>query len=141
MDKPYKPELGQACFGCPTSEFACGEFVEAGLRYLCNEIERVEWNIRQEQFESPSSNNGSEYNTYAFQMRAYYWGEDEKLQALPNFSCDGLEVRWYKYLGRGMSMNKEIDANEFFKIIDKCLKAVREREKCELKKVNRWIGD
>jgi hypothetical protein len=139
--KKYEPELGQMCFGCPTSEFACPEFIEAGLKHLSDEIERVEGNIRQEQFDSPTHNNGSEYNTYAFQMRAYYWGEDEKKQCLPNFICDGLEVRWYKYLGRGMSMNKEIDANEFFKIIEKCLKAVREREVCELKKKGLWYGD
>jgi hypothetical protein len=126
--KKYIPEIGQACFGCPTSEFSCPEFIEAGLKHLSDEIEIVELNIRQKEFVSPTKISGTVYNTYAFQMRAYYWGEDEKIQSTPNFSCDGLEIRWYKYLGRGMSMNKEIDANNFFKIIDKCLKAVRERE-------------
>jgi hypothetical protein len=74
--KKYIPEIGQACFGCPTSEFSCPEFIEAGIKHLSDEIERVEWNIRQEQFESPIHNNGSEYNTYVFTMRAYYWGEE-----------------------------------------------------------------
>ena len=122
-------ELGQILFGNPISEFKCPEFIEAGLRHLANEIERIEWNNKQEEYEAPISNNGGEYKTDTFEMRAYYWGEDEKLAALPNFKCGSFELRWYKYCGRGMSMNKKIDANEFFEIINKCLESVRKLEK------------
>lgn len=127
--KKYRPELGQMCFGCPSSEFECPEFIEAGLRYLSDEIERIEWNIQQEEYESPVANNGAEYKTDIFEIRAYYWGEDKKLSMLPNFKYNDFEVRWYKHLGRGMSMNKEIDANTYFKIIDKCLKNVRKKDR------------
>ncbi len=124
MEK-YEPELGQAVFGCPTSEFRCPHFIEAGLQYLACEIERVEWNRRQEEFQSPTRNYSTEYKTDAFEMYAYYWGDDEKLSERPNFKCGDFEIRWYKYAGRGMSMNKEIDANKFFEIMDRCIQSVR----------------
>lgn len=128
MSKKYIPELGQGAFGCPTSEFECPEFIEAGLRYLASEIERVEWNLTQKEYEAPTANNGGQYKTDAFEMYAYYWGEDENLCNRPNFKCGEFEIRWYKYLGREMSMNKDIDANDFFKIMDKCLKSVRAKD-------------
>jgi len=42
---------------------------------------------------------------------------------LPNFRhfASGLEVRWYKYIGRGMSCNQEITAEVFKKIADECV--------------------
>jgi len=121
----YSPEIGQLAFGCPTSQYACPEFVEAGLAHLANEIERVLWNTNQKTMAAPTENNGSQYATDAFEMRAYYWGDDKTLASLPNFRCGDFEVRWYKFLGRGMSMNKEIDANAFFELIEKCLTSVR----------------
>ena len=205
--KPYEPELGQFVWGQPTSEFSCPDFIEAGLRMLADEIERVEWNLRQEQYEAPTSNNGGEYQTEAFEMYAYYWGDctcgaecpqhsdecqrinqdafnkwnDARWQACgfpasddllelgdtdefdaahprpewtctcgaengwagrehheptclsvrPNFKCGDFEVRWYKYLGRGMSMNQDIDANRFFELIDKCLESVRAKDRSD----------
>ena len=124
-------ELGQMAFGVPISEYACPAFIAAGLEHLANEIERVEWNIRQEQYCAPTGNNGQEYETPVFQMRAYYWGDAEAVMELPNFESDGLEIRWYKHLGRGMSMNQDIDANTFFRVIDRCVKSVRDKEQCE----------
>jgi len=120
-----QPGLVQFAFGCPTSEFECPEFIEAGLNHLASEIERVEWNRTQEHFKAPTGNNGGSYKTAQFAMRAYYWGENRKRGLLPNFKCGDFEVRWYKHLGRGMSMNRKIDANRFFNLIDKCLAGVR----------------
>jgi hypothetical protein len=117
----YQPELGQAAFGCPVGEFECPLFIEAGLMYLAREIELSEWNRTQKQFDAPVVNNGGEFKTGEFAMHAYYWGDDEALEARPNFKCGDFEVRWYKYLGRGMSMNRDIDANDYFAIIEKCV--------------------
>lgn len=126
MSKYYTPELGQFLHSqSKFSEYKCPDFIKAGLQILSDEIERVEWNTNQVRYDSPIHNNGEVYENKMFSMRAYYWGDTEEVACLPNFSCDGFEVRWYKYLGRGMSMNQEIDANEFFRLIDKCLKYVR----------------
>ncbi len=207
----YEPEMGQAIFGQPHSEYECPEFIHAGLTRLAEEMARVERNITQQEYESPTSNSGAIYETDAFSMHAYYWGDctcgaqqpqhtDEcqrgnqsrwmewrdarsekckcnveatedgefyELDAVlceqfakdnpepqwkcvcgaadgwverdecdvtcrtmqPNFKCGDFEVRWYKYLGRGMSMNRVVDANEFFELIDKCLASVHDKER------------
>ena len=108
-------------------KYECPEFIEAGLTYLAREIERVEWNITQKKYEAPVANNGGFYKTEVFTIRAYNWKENP--DRLPNFRCGSFCVYWYKYLGRGMSMNKAIDANEFFQLIDKCFESVRKKER------------
>lgn len=77
MGKKYVPELGQAAFGCPTSEYECPEFVEAGLRYLDLEIKRVWWNVHQVEWASAFGNNASQFNLNPyFHVRAYDWSMD-----------------------------------------------------------------
>ena len=123
----YSPELGQALFGNPTSEYECPDFIEAGLRYLDYNIEIYCTNLEQV-YISPFENRGANINMCdVFEVNSYYWGDDEELKNRPNFKCGDFEVRWYKYLGRGMSMNQEIDANRFFEIIDKCLDALQNK--------------
>lgn len=39
---------------------------------------------------------------------------------LPNFRSDDFEVRWYKYIGRGMTTNRVVDEVEINKIFDYC---------------------
>lgn len=126
----FMPELGQYLFGCPTSEFECPEFIEAGLKHLAEEIERIENNKEHTiSYEAPIHNNGEVYETPVFSLRAYYWGENEIEEAKPNFKYKNFEIRWYKYIGRGMSMNRKIKADEFFQIIDHCIEHVRRKEK------------
>jgi len=38
----------------------------------------------------------------------------------PNFKCGDLEIRWYKYLGRGMSANRPFTRDELRGIFRKC---------------------
>ena len=126
--KRYIPELGQAVFGCPTSQYDCPEYIEAGLKHLNDELCRIMWNKNQKEYQSPFGNYANEYKNDTFEVRSYYWGDNEDKAVLPNFQCGDFEVRWYKYLGRGMSMNKSLDANEFFDIIDRCIKSVRRED-------------
>lgn len=99
-------------------EFECPEFVEAGLCYLDYIL-----GIAVEDPDSPFQNTGAVFECPVFTVRAYNWNEDAP--DLPNFECDGFEVRWYKYLGRGMTMNRKVDANEFFALIEKCVKYLK----------------
>src|SRR3989338_4395231 len=39
-------------------------------------------------------------------------------EVLPNFRCDNLEIRWYKYIGRGMSVNREVSRKELREIFE-----------------------
>ncbi len=51
---------------------------------------------------------------------------------LPNFRCGDFEVSWYKYLGRGMSMNRAVSEAESVQILTRCLESVRRDEQDRL---------
>jgi hypothetical protein len=107
------------------------ELLEAALRYLSEEIERVEWNNTQENFEAPTSNNGGDYSTDKFKMRAYCWcmGVRHPEECPPNFEWDKYKVEWYKYLGRGMTVTPEMPPDEINRMLIECLASVRAKEK------------
>lgn len=102
----------------------CPDFIEAGLIYLELEMGRV-WGNFGLKFVSPFRNTGTNFKNDVFEVNAYDWSGKSDA---PNFRCDGLEIYWYKYMGRDMWMNMNIDANEFFKLIDKCVKSIRGME-------------
>lgn len=115
-------ELGQMLFGNKFDEFDAPDFVTAGFLLLEHEIGRVEWNRRQEIFESPLGGGCEDYKNKVFEIHSYYWNENPRLKLRPNFKCGSFEVRWYKHMGRGMTMNQDIDANKFFAILGKYMK-------------------
>ena len=121
-------ELGQLVKGDTVHEYGCPDFIEAGLAYLASRIETEAWNQTQESYDAPTGNCGGWCRTGTFEIRSYCWDEDSPRAELPNFKCGELEIKWYKYLGRGMSMNIDIDANEFFEIIDDCIESLRNLE-------------
>ena len=97
--KPYEPELGQMCFGNPTGEYECSVEIGVLLEAIGALIELTTGTV------DPTGNNGAEYKNDTFEMRSYYWGEDEAMQDAPNFKYGDIEIRWYKYCHRGMSAN------------------------------------
>ena len=113
-------ELGQMMFGNPVGTHSCPDYVEALIASIFSEIERVCWNRNQavwNRYEDPILK-GIEY-------RPYYWGEDEKEANLPNFSCKGVELRWYKHFGRSMSLNCEKSPAEWVEWFDNCMACMR----------------
>ena len=134
----FQPEIGQLIYGNRWDSFDCPWYVEAALRYLESVIERVEQNITQKKFISPLDNNATRYKTPVFELRSYSWVEcicpegkvnPKCLSCLPNFKCGPLEIRWYKYCGRGMSMNKKLNANEIAKVFKKCIDYMHKKDK------------
>lgn len=116
----YQPELGQAFFGNPWGEYETPEYVDALLDTLVAEMERVHWNTKQQKL--------NEYVTHWFgraEMRSYFWGEDAEQAALPNFAFDGVEIRWYKYRGRGQTSNVEMDPAGWVDWFNRCLAEIR----------------
>ena len=73
---------------------------------------------------------GSNFKNQVFSMRKYYWGDcecedhschDKNCPAnTPNFKCGDLEINWYKYIGRGMSVNAVIDFKKAEEIFNRC---------------------
>lgn len=46
-------------------------------------------------------------------------------EVLPNFRYGDLEIRWYKYIGRGMSVNREVTREELRRIFRKCRQSLQ----------------
>lgn len=50
---------------------------------------------------------------------------DHCSKVVPNFRCGDLEIRWYKYIGRGMSANREVSREDLRKIFRKCRQSIK----------------
>jgi hypothetical protein len=125
-------ELGQMMFSnAKVGYWEVPEIVEAVLRTIADEIERVEWNNTQKHYEAPTGNNGGEYKTDKFKMRAYCWcdGERHKKGCPANFEWRDVKITWYKYLGRGMTTNTEFTPDLANAMLEDCLASVRATEK------------
>jgi len=130
--KPYEPELGQMCFGQPWKEYGCPEWIEAFLNMIRAELDRVMWNIDQKRYDSPFGNTGNRFKNDVFEVEAYSWN-DEVNQAY-NFKWKDVEISWYKYLGRGMSINQELTHEKAVQMLDECLKSLREMDEDNFEK-------
>jgi len=120
----YEPEMGQAIFGNPMGFYECPEFVGALLKYLLEEIERVYWNVNQKEWDK-----NEDPKIKGIEFNSYYWGDNEEEGEKPNFKFKSVEIRWYKYVGRGMSLNKEMSEKQWRQWFDKCLKVIRKADK------------
>ena len=115
--RPYEPELGQLMYGTPPGEFTFGKLEKwavTSLRRLATltKVESLSQNI-----------GGVSFRNDVFEMRNYHWCADDEdcpEAARPNFKCGDVEIRWYKYLGRGMSVNRQITKEELTEIFQKC---------------------
>lgn len=125
MYDKYEPELGQFAFGQPWKEFECPKLLESALRMIDDELDRIMWNIHQEKYPSPFSNTANDFKCDAFEVDAYNWGDDDQPY---NFKWRDVEISWYKYLGRGMSVNQKISNDKISEMLDDCMDALRRYE-------------
>lgn len=51
--------------------------------------------------------------------------ESNCLLVLPNFRCGDFELRWYKYIGRGMKVSKPMSLAELDGMFNKCEESLR----------------
>lgn len=133
----YEPELGQMIFGQPYKEHDASNLMIAALRAIGDDLERIMWNIHQEVYASPFGNTGNSFKEIKeFQVEAYSWNEEYEQPW--NFKWKDIEVSWYKYNGRGTSVNREVSPLEIAQMLDACLSALleyreqmRENGECE----------
>jgi hypothetical protein len=61
-----------------------------------------------------------------FIMRVYFWGDDEEIEALPNFlhKKSGLEIQWYKYPLRDSYSNVKLTPEKFTEILQDCKRSM-----------------
>lgn len=98
-------------------------YVEAALEKIDAELNRVMWNIHQQEYCSPFSNSGEQYKDNIFEVEAYDWDDNSKQEF--NFKWKDYKIRWYKYCGRGMEANRYMSAQECAEMLDECLADIR----------------
>lgn len=114
----YTPELGQALWGHLTKEYEASDILDAALCFLRDRLETVLWNNFQRECPSPFNNSGSRFDTEGLSIHSYSWVDDDQPW---NFKCGDIEVSWYKYLGRGMSVNKDLTPSEVSELLKTAL--------------------
>jgi hypothetical protein len=121
MDE-YIPELGQAIFGQPYKKYSASDLFIAALQCL---RDRLEMNIFYN-YTSPFGNYGNSFKCDTFEVEAYSW--DENYDQPYNFKYKDIEVSWYKYLGRGTTINRKVSNDEIAGMLTDCLKAIDKYE-------------
>lgn len=111
----YEPELGHAVFGQPPQTFECPMHMLAVLRALAQQ-----WEVIRGEDPSPFDNTGVFYQCDGLCIQAYCWNEEI---AQPwNLKWEDIEISWYKYLGRGISINNEVSIARAQELKASCLK-------------------
>ena len=126
----YEPEIGQAVFGQPFHKYEASELLIAALESIRRELQRIYWNNHQEEIQDPFGNTGGEYKNNTFCVYAYDWNEDNEQSY--NFKWKDVEISWYKYLGRGTSVNQNMSPNKINEMLEDCLQSIRIEEKDNL---------
>lgn len=134
-------ELGQVLSGAYYGDYDVSDFTEALIRSAIDEYARVFWNVNQCEFNTtycfPESTRevveDQKLDVPGLEIRPYYWGDDDAEAEKPNLSFNGVEIRWYKYVGRGMTTNVLYTPEQWSKWYNKLLKAIRKQEPDELR--------
>ncbi len=121
MSDQYEPELGQLAFGQPNKEYKASHLLIAVLASIRDELLRCEYNVGQLSFD-PFGNTGSKFKNDVFEVEAYSWDKDYEQPY--NFKYKNIEVSWYKWLGRGMSVNRVLTYEDLNNMLEDCLKSL-----------------
>ena len=116
-------ELGNIIFNTnKNQQYNCPRWIVALLNELNNQLNRVMWNIHQEEYQSPFENTANSFKNDVFEVQAYNW--DDEVHQLYNFKCDDIEISWYKYLGRDTTINGEYEPQKIIDMFNKCLQSI-----------------
>jgi hypothetical protein len=119
-----------------TQRYEADAFIEALLRGIVHELERVYWNWNQEQL-----NNREDWEFLeipGFEYRRYCWTDDPGECARPNMKFGAVIIDWYKYLGRGMSVNVDWSALQWKSWFNDVLKALSMYDVCIQHRHHAW---
>jgi len=119
MENVYEPELGQMLFGQPTQEYKVEQYLEDALRAI-----KYAFDVLYLDEDNPFGNVGTSFKNGVFEVEAYSW--DENYDQPYNFKWNDVEVSWYKYFARGISVNRQVTAEEARLLLIECLKSLLE---------------
>lgn len=116
-------ELGNIIFNTnKNQQYDCPRWVVALLDSLDSELDRVMWNIHQEEYHSPFENTANSFKNDVFEVQSYSW--DDEVHQSYNFKCDDIEISWYKYLGRDTTINGQYEPQKIIDMFNKCLQSI-----------------
>ena len=116
-------QLALLCFSPNTIHYYdCPDYVVALLRDIARKLDVVMWNSKQKEYDNPFGNTGNDFMCDTFEVHAYNWNED--INQPYNFKCGDIEISWYKYLGRGCTMNNKWSQSAMIEMYNKCMKAL-----------------
>lgn len=98
----------------------CPTYIIALLKHIDWELSVLMWNQNQEEYESPFDNTGNTYENQTFEVSAFNWGTEED----GVFKYKDIEITWYKHLGRGTLINREITPDEAVDMFNDCLESL-----------------
>ncbi len=101
------------------------ESVETALALLSSIWDIHTKHMDKKEIDNPFKNTGYKYDGECFSAHAYSWVEDEEQPW--NFKWKDVEITWYKYLGRGMEINKEITTDKLIEMVNECGKEIEKR--------------
>lgn len=145
-------ELGQILHSNPVG-FPASNFVDALITSLRSEIARVYWNVNQRAFYGAGASDIGGMRDWGAPAESapplgipgiewwpyYNWGGspedddwDQDAANRPNFSFEGVEVRWYKHFGRSLNVNVVWSAEKWVRWFERCHQTLRawEHEHC-----------
>lgn len=76
--------------------------------------------------ENPFRNEAAEFICDKFAAISYDWREDYEYGFIQpyNFKWKDFEVKWYKYLGRGMEFSRVLSNDEIATMLNECLECL-----------------
>lgn len=119
--KKYEPELGQAFFGQPWKSIECPEWMIGLIEGLRSRLSVAGWNEYQKEFDPFDDWEDAEifnrdHKDIGIEVWPYSWNDD--VEQKYNFKYQDIEISWYKHLGRGDSINREVSPAEAAKMFD-----------------------
>ena len=131
MTTLYTPEIGQVIAMEPWEQYEASDDVVNALTIIEEHLYEY-GHIEDAPYTSPFRNSGATFKNDVFQIRAYDWGwdfdDDRTDLPEPNFRWKDFEVRWYKYLGRGTTMNRDIEPREVYDMLQECIESLKSKE-------------
>lgn len=116
-------ELGNMLFNNNSNQiYECPRYIGALLEAIDNILCIKMWNKYQEEYSSPFGNTGNKFENDVFEVEAYSWNDDYEQPY--NFKYKDIEISWYKYLGRDMTINKQVTTDEAVKMFNDCIKSL-----------------
>lgn len=135
-------ELGNIAFNSNVNQkYDCPKYIIALLRDIQRQLDRIMWNIYQKDYDNPFENTSNTFSLGNFEIQAFNWNDEVSQEYNFIYRVDkskanmpDLKISWYKYIGRDMTINQEIDANVMIDIYNDIISQLLQFEEQEMKK-------